>query len=178
MTRSTPIPEIVTNNVPFRVVKRGGRKKMVLPKGAEPARKPDHTLVKSRAHAFRWKRMLESREFATIAELADREGNAPSYMTRVLRMTLLAPDFVEAILDGRHGTEVTLALLLQPFPEHWQTQTFTAFPSFTDGQRIKRKPTLVPAVAPGHSRHVCTVVHSAAVAASRRKSAISAGLSD
>ncbi len=40
---------------------------------------------------------------ATIAELADRERIAPSYMPRVLRLTLLAPDMVEAILDGRGG---------------------------------------------------------------------------
>jgi DNA-binding IscR family transcriptional regulator len=53
--------------------------------------------------------MLESGEFATIAELAEREGIAPSYMTRVLRLTLLAPDIVEAILDGKQGPEVTLA---------------------------------------------------------------------
>lgn len=58
--------------------------------------------------------MLESGEFATIAELAGREGIAPSYMTRVLRRTLLAPDLVEAILDGRHGPEVTLARVLEP----------------------------------------------------------------
>jgi hypothetical protein len=58
--------------------------------------------------------MLESGEFATIAELAEREGIAPSYMTRVLRLTLLAPDIVEAILDGKQGPEVTLARVLEP----------------------------------------------------------------
>ena len=57
--------------------------------------------------------MLESGEFATIAELAEREGIAPSYMTRVLRLTLLAPDIVEAILDGKQGPEVTLARVLE-----------------------------------------------------------------
>jgi DNA-binding IscR family transcriptional regulator len=66
--------------------------------------------------------MLESGEFATIAELAEREGIAPSYMTRVLRLTLLAPDIVEAILDGKQGPEVTLARLLEPFPVEWQRQ--------------------------------------------------------
>ena len=66
--------------------------------------------------------MLESGEFATIAELAEREGIAPSYMTRVLRLTLLAPDIVEAILDGKQGPEVTLARLLEPFPVEWAAQ--------------------------------------------------------
>ena len=50
--------------------------------------------------------MLESGEFATIAELAEREGIAPSYMTRVMRLTLLAPNIVEAILHGQQGPEV------------------------------------------------------------------------
>ncbi|MGS4948124.1 hypothetical protein ACVDG3_21880 [Meridianimarinicoccus sp. RP-17] len=122
MTRATPIPETVTLHVPFRVVNRGGRKEMQLPEGAEHVRKPGNTLVKALARAFRWKRMLESGEFATIAELAEREGIAPSYMTRVLRLTLLAPDIVEAILDGKQGPEVTLARLLEPFAPVWADQ--------------------------------------------------------
>lgn len=67
--------------------------------------------------------MLESGEVATIAELADREGIAPSYMTRVLRLTLLAPDIVEAILDGRQGPEMTMVRLLEPFPAEWNRQS-------------------------------------------------------
>ncbi len=55
-------------------------------------------------------------QIATIAELAECEGIAPSYMTRVLRLMLLAPYIVEAILDGRQGPEVTLARVLEPFP--------------------------------------------------------------
>ena len=103
MTSRTPIPDTVTLHVPFRVVKRGGRKEMQLPDCVKQPRRTDSTLVKALARAFRWKRMLESGEFATIAELAEREGIAPSYMARVLRLSLLAPDIVEAILDGRQG---------------------------------------------------------------------------
>lgn len=122
MNRSTPIPETVTLHVPFRIVKRGGRKEMHLPEGAKQPRRTDSTLVKALARAFRWKRMLESDEFATIAELAEREGIAPSYMTRVLRLTLLAPEIVEAILDGKQGPEVTLANAMEPFPTTWSEQ--------------------------------------------------------
>ncbi len=122
MTRATPIPETVTLHVPFRLVKRGGRKEMQLPPGAPGRRQTDDTLIKALARAFRWKRMLESGEFATVGELAEREGIASSYMTRVLRLTLLAPDIVEAILDGRQGAEVTLARLLEPFPVEWEAQ--------------------------------------------------------
>lgn len=106
----------------IRVVKRGGRKEVQLPAGAPVQRRTDNTLVKALARAFRWKKMLESGEFATINELAEREGIAPSYMTRVLRLTLLAPDIVEAILDGTQGPEVTLGRLLDGFPVEWQRQ--------------------------------------------------------
>ncbi|WP_104492469.1 hypothetical protein [Paracoccus denitrificans] len=122
MTRGTLIPETVTLHVPFHIVKRGGRKEMQLPDRVRPERTADNTLVKALARAFRWKRMLESGEFATIAELAEREGIAPSYMTRVLRLTLLAPDIIEGILDGKQGPEVTLAKVLEPFPLTWQHQ--------------------------------------------------------
>ena len=122
MTRTKPIPETITVRVPFRVVKRGGRKEVQLPEGAVQSRRTDNTLIKALARAFRWKRMLESGEFATIAELAEREGIAPSYMTRVLRLTLLAPDIVEAILDAKQGPEVTLALTLESFPTAWNEQ--------------------------------------------------------
>ena len=122
MPRKAPVPGTVTLHVPYRVIKRGGRKEMQLPEGDQPDRKADGTLVKALARAFRWKRMLESGEFATITELAEHEGIAPSYMTRVLRLTLLAPDIVEAILYGKQGPEVTLARVLEPFPGEWASQ--------------------------------------------------------
>ncbi len=115
-------PDTITIHVPFRIVKRGGRKEVQLPDGAPVQRKTDNTLVKALARAFRWKRMLESGEFTTINELAEHEGIAPSYMTRVMRLTLLAPDIVEAILDGRQGPEVTLGRLLEGFPVEWLVQ--------------------------------------------------------
>jgi hypothetical protein len=122
MTRGTPIPETITLHVPFRIVKRGGRKEMQMPDRVRSERTPDSTLVKALARAFRWKRMLESGEFATIAELAEREEIAPSYMTRVLRLTLLAPDIVDGILDGKQGPRLTLERVLKPFRVEWLDQ--------------------------------------------------------
>ena len=122
MSRRAPIPETMTLHVPFRVVKRGGRKEMRLPDGTTQPRKTDNTLVKALARAFRWKRMLESGEFATIAELAEREGIATSYMTRILRLTQLEPSIIEAVLDGRQNDAVTLARLMDPFPISWIEQ--------------------------------------------------------
>ena len=127
MTRCASIPETVTLHVPFRVVKRGGRKEMQLPEGAAQPRRTDNTLVKALARAFRWKRLLETGEFATINDLATKEGIAHSYMTRVLRLTLLAPYIIEGILDGKQGPEVTLARVLEPFPVEWAQQPAAIF---------------------------------------------------
>jgi hypothetical protein len=122
MTRAKSIPDTMTIHVPFRVVKRGGRKEMQLPDGAAHARKPDNTLIKALARAFRWKRMLDSGEFMSAAELAEHEGIAPSYMTRVLRLTLLRPTRVEAILLGNENERTSLAELMEPFPAEWVRQ--------------------------------------------------------
>jgi hypothetical protein len=122
MTRGAPVPDTVTLHVPFRVVKRGGRKEMYLPEGITPTRRPDDALLKALARALRWKRMIDTGRYATITDLAAQEGIAPSYLTRVLRLTLLAPDIADKILEGRQGPDVTLARLMAGFPEEWERQ--------------------------------------------------------
>jgi hypothetical protein len=122
MNRPVRIPDMVTLHVPFRIVKRGGWKEMRLPDGASLPRLADNALVKALARAFRWKRMLESGEFATIGELAQRGGIAVSYMTRVLRLTLLAPDIVEAILDGGQPEGLRPKNLVKGFAVEWAGQ--------------------------------------------------------
>lgn len=122
MTRGAPIPETVTLHVPFRVVKRGGRKEMQMPEGATQPRRTDNALVKALARAFRWKRMLESGEFASISELAEREGIAFTYMARLMRLSLLAPEIVDAIMEGSQPESVTLANMMDPFPLDWKEQ--------------------------------------------------------
>jgi hypothetical protein len=110
--------------IPMRFQRRGGRKRIVTPDGSEIVRtakpQPDGTLVKALARAWRWQRMLESSEYGTLAELADAEGIRRSYVCRVLRLTLLAPDIVERILDGR--PTAGLARFLKPFPFEWERQ--------------------------------------------------------
>ena len=93
-----------------------------MPDGAPSQRKIDNTLVKAVARAFRWKRILESGEFTTIAELAEREGIAAPYLTRTMRLSHLTPDLVEAILDGCQPRHLTLEVLRQPLPEDWAEQ--------------------------------------------------------
>jgi hypothetical protein len=123
MSRTTPLQDTITVHVPFTIRKRGGRKQIVTPEGAPVQRAHiDNTIIKALARAFRWKRMLENGEFTTIGDLAAHEGIAPSYMTRIMRLTLLAPVTVEAIVEGRQVPEMTLAGLLRPFPVAWFEQ--------------------------------------------------------
>ena len=125
MTRHWKNAETILVQVPFTIRKYGGRKQFVVPAGVpDPEIRPqiDSTLVKALARAFRWKRMLESGEFTTVKELAEHEKLGFSYMTRVLRLCLLAPEIVESILEGKSLPEMKLADLLEPFPMGWDEQ--------------------------------------------------------
>jgi hypothetical protein len=111
--------------VPLTLCKRGGRKLVVTPEGATwapPRARIDSTITKALARAFRWQKLLESGVYATVAEIAAAEGVNPTYVGRILRLTLLAPDIVEAILDGRQRANLQLADLLKGFPVEWERQ--------------------------------------------------------
>jgi hypothetical protein len=103
---------------------RGGRKRIVASDGSELAPssnpQPDRTLVEALARAWRWQRMLDEGRFASVRELAEAERVSLSYISRILRLSLLAPDIVERILDGCPAPQ--LAELIQPFPAAWERQ--------------------------------------------------------
>jgi hypothetical protein len=82
----------------------------------------DNTMVKAIARAFRWRDMLESGECATIREIANAEKIKETYIGRVLRLTLLAPDIIEAILSGQQPAELQLDGLMRRFPVLWAEQ--------------------------------------------------------
>ena len=114
--------QTLTVVIPLRVKPRGGRKAMVTPGVLALDCRQDITLIKAVARAFRWRRMLESGRFATINELAEAEKINSSYVSRVLRLTLLAPEIVEAILDGRQPERMTLPSLMEAMPVGWAEQ--------------------------------------------------------
>jgi hypothetical protein len=120
--------QTVTITVPFAIRKRGGRKLVITPDGiiAAPVSRArvDSALLKALARSFRWRKLLETGDFATIEEIADAENINPSYVSRVLRMTLLAPYIVEAILAGRQPEGLTMARAMRPFPVEWRRQPF------------------------------------------------------
>ncbi len=122
----------LTVRVPLAIRQRGGRKVIATPDGSLAHMVPhrsraDPTLVKALARAFRWKRLLENGTYASISEMAVAERIDRGYLGRVLLLTLLAPDMVEAILDGRMP-ELSLPRLMQPFPLLWSEQRQTLIP--------------------------------------------------
>ena len=118
----------LTVRVPISIRKRGGRKVVLAPDGTIGdahklfCQKVDSAMVKAVARAFRWREMLENGTHATVAEIAASERINESYVGRILRLTLLAPDIVAAILGGRHPPETTLAVLIRRFPVWWREQ--------------------------------------------------------
>jgi hypothetical protein len=121
-----PDGETITILVPMTFKKRGGRKRVVTPDGAEwaPGPQVDSAMVKALARAFRWRKMLDEGVHGTLEDLARAKGVAPSYVSHILRLTLLAPEVVEGILDGRQPAELQLDDLLEGFPLEWERQRF------------------------------------------------------
>jgi hypothetical protein len=117
--------DTLTIRIPMRLQRRGGRKLIVTPQGsAAPARKPsrDETLVKALVRAHRWRRKIESGKAKSITDLAEQEGVTDAYVCRLVPLTCLAPDIVEAILDGRQPKGLRLAEMLGNGPVAWEEQ--------------------------------------------------------
>jgi hypothetical protein len=114
----------LTVHVPMAFRKRSGRKLMLAPSGTEiwPSARVhvDSVLVKAIVRAHRWKRMLAA--YTSITELAQAEKINQSYLCRILRLTLLAPDIVEGALNGTHSPEFTLERAVKPLPVDWKDQ--------------------------------------------------------
>jgi hypothetical protein len=124
---STGDDRTVTVRIPISIRRRGGRKLVLAPQGMSDtrtalSRRIDNAMVKAIARAFRWREMLENGTHATIAEIAEDEKINESYVGRVLRLTLLAPDIIEAILGGRQPAHLQLDDLLRRFPVEWRAQ--------------------------------------------------------
>jgi hypothetical protein len=116
----------ITVRVPLTIRRRPGRKTMVTPvrdggEAALPAR-ADPALVKALARAFRYQRLLDEGRYASISEMAAAERIERGYLGSLLRLTLLAPDIVEAILDGRQPAALGLQGLLGAVPADWSGQ--------------------------------------------------------
>jgi hypothetical protein len=117
--------DTLTIRIPIRLQRRGGRKLIMTPEGAVvPTPKPrrDETLVKALVRAHRWRRKIESGKAKSITDLAEQEGVTIAYVCRLLPLTCLAPDIVEAILDGQQPKGLRLAEMLGNGPFPWNAQ--------------------------------------------------------
>lgn len=116
----------ITVRVPLTVRHRPGRKTVVTfstpADAAAIRRRADPAMVKALARAFRWKRMLDGGRYVSISEIAVAEKIDRGFVGSILRLTLLAPDIVEAILDGRQPAALGLPALLKPFSVEWDRQ--------------------------------------------------------
>ena len=122
---TSPVSHI-TVRVPLKIRRRPGRKTMVSlgagQDGRSIATKADPALVKALARAFRYQKLLDEGRYASISEMAAGERIERGYLGTLLRLTLLAPDLVEAILNGRQPEGVTLPGLLEGVPMGWGEQ--------------------------------------------------------
>ena len=120
--KEQPVPSTLTVHVPLMFTLRGGRKTII---GEVPYIAPrtcfDDTIANALARAHRWRALIEDGTYASITELAKDKGVNQSYACRLLRLTLLAPDIIEAILD-RRGAHLTLGALMRPLSPKWDDQ--------------------------------------------------------
>ena len=118
----------ITVRIPLTIRRRPGRKTIISPNGDQwtsaggISSRADPAMVKALARAFRWKRMLDQGRYGSITEVAASEKIDRGFVGTLLRLTLLAPDIIEAILDGRQPAGLGLPALLKPFPVEWDRQ--------------------------------------------------------
>jgi hypothetical protein len=108
-----------------------------------------HRIDNALARAFRWRKQLETGKYASVAEIAMAEKINDLYVGRILRLTLLAPEIIEAIMDGRQAPQITLAVLMRPFPADWENQgrTFSLAPRWAKSRQDPTLPSCAPAAA-------------------------------
>ena len=111
--------------IPIDLRRTGARKQILAPANLllSPSRpRPNETIIRALARAFHWRQQIETGVVHNARALAEREKMDPSFLARTLRLTLLAPDIIDAILDGRQPKELSLADLMKGFPEVWEDQ--------------------------------------------------------
>jgi hypothetical protein len=115
----------ITVHVPMTFAIRGGRKAIIseaLRVGLASPPNSNNALLKALARAYRWRRMIESGQYASITELARAENVNQSYACRMLRLTLIAPAIVVDVLNGSYISDLMLKQFMKPFPVEWDRQ--------------------------------------------------------
>jgi hypothetical protein len=118
--------DTIVVRIPVRFHRRNGRQ-MVLTHGgtngqAAPERDTNSSLAAALAKAYRWQEQLESGEYGSLEDLAAANGVDRTYVGRILRLTSLAPEIVEAILTGSEPDGISLRRLQKGLPPQWSAQ--------------------------------------------------------
>ncbi|OSM04179.1 hypothetical protein [Magnetofaba australis] len=122
----SPDGQNIIIRIPLNMKRMGGRKAIIPPEGSNSpfrhSHRADKVLLKALGRAHRWLEMLENGEVGSIKALAAQEELDDSYVTRILRLTLLAPEIVAAIINGMQPEGLTWKVLSKPFPVEWERQ--------------------------------------------------------
>jgi hypothetical protein len=117
----------VVISIPMVFKRRGGRKEIIVPKGLEGTASPPSspalrqlTITIARAHC--WNELLDQGRYVSVAQLAEDVGLSRSYVARVLNLTLLAPDIIQAILRGEEPSGLSIGKLRKELPVRWEEQ--------------------------------------------------------
>jgi hypothetical protein len=119
--------QTTTIRVPLTLRRIGGRKRVISPPGATawapPRPEINSPLLNALVRAFHWQSLLDDGHYGSVNELAKAHGKNASYVAAVLRLTLLAPDIVESVLDGRQPETIQLQPLMRNgVPGDWEEQ--------------------------------------------------------
>ncbi len=114
-------------HIPMHIRRMRGRKMIFAPQaldGGIPDCLPEvqSALVQALGKAFSWSDAIENGEFSSVTELARHLDIGDSYVVRILKLTTLAPDIIEAILNGEEPSGLSLARLIRTFPRDWERQ--------------------------------------------------------
>lgn len=116
----------ISINIPLKPKVRSGRKIITLPNDDGPDCRPwDGTvtpLQQALIRAHQWEEKLSSGACSSVKELAAKEGVDKSYVSRIINLTILAPDIVKAILDENVPEGLTLFELGADTPRSWVEQ--------------------------------------------------------
>jgi hypothetical protein len=118
--------DAIVIRLPMALRKRGGRKEIILPEGADTAGQPKplprRPLVAALAKGFQWQRMMETGQAKSLGEIARRERVDRCYVRRILRLATLAPDVIDAMLTGNEPEGLSLRALGGDIPLVWDEQ--------------------------------------------------------
>ncbi len=121
---------ILSIRMPVCFKRRSSRKMIIAPSGAGvllntvdlKSAKPDQSFVSALVKAFQWQDLVDQGVYASPKELAEKENIEVTHVYRLIRLTMLAPDIIEAVLDGTQPRTLTMQNIVRGFPISWKEQ--------------------------------------------------------